>query len=68
VRLLFWSGKSFDEPGLTNEGSFQAAEKRYADVSEVDREELARWLSKSRDIQWDYGNIVKRKGKLERLK
>jgi hypothetical protein len=29
---------------------------------------LARWLAKARDIQWDYKNIVKRKGKLERLK
>ncbi len=68
VRLLFWSGKSFDEAWLTNEGSFMAAEKRYTDVSEVGRTELAHWLVKSRDIQWDYANIVKRKGKLERLK
>jgi hypothetical protein len=29
---------------------------------------LKRWLAKSRDIQWDYKNIVKRKGKLERLR
>ena len=28
VRLLFWSGQSFDEPGLQKEGSFKAAEKR----------------------------------------
>lgn len=68
VRLLFWSGRSFDETGLKNEGKFQAAEKRYTDASEVDTIELARWLSKSRDIQWDYANIVKRKWKLERLK
>jgi hypothetical protein len=27
-----------------------------------------RWLKKSIAIQWDYKNIVKRKGKLERLK
>ena len=68
VRLLFWSGKSFDEVWLTNEGSFMAAEKRYTNVSEVDRIELTKWLTKSRDIQWDYANIVKRKWKLERLK
>ena len=60
VQLLFWSGRTFDETGLKNEGKFQAAEKRYTDASEVDTIELARWLEKSRDIQWDYANIVKR--------
>lgn len=67
VRLLFWSGQSFDEPGLAVEGSFKAAEKRYTDISEVKVTELKRWLKKSKEIQWDYKNIVKRKGKLERL-
>lgn len=67
IQLLFWSGQSFDEAGLSPTGNFQAAEKRYTDVSQIDRVELARWLEKSRDIQWDYANIVKRKGKLERL-
>ena len=68
VRLLFWSGQSFDEDGLKNEGSFKAAEARYTDVAQVDVEALRRWMGKARDIQWDYKNIVKRKGKLERLK
>jgi hypothetical protein len=68
VRLLFWSGQSFDEPSLANEGSFQAAEARYTNVDQVDVKALKRWLKKSREIQWDYKNIVKRKGKLERLK
>lgn len=68
VRLLFWSGQSFDEPGLQNEGSFKAAEKRYTDVRQIRKTELKRWLKKARDIQWDYKNIVKRKGKLVRLK
>jgi len=27
VRLLFWSGQSFDEEGLDKEGTFKAAEK-----------------------------------------
>ena len=67
VRLLFWSGQSFDEDGLKNEGSFKAAEARSTDVAQVDVEALQRWLGKARDIQW-YKNIVKRKGKLERLK
>lgn len=68
VRLLFWSGQSFDEPGLQNEGKFKAAEKRYTDVSQINTTDLQRWLEKARDIQWDYKNIVKRKGVLERLK
>jgi hypothetical protein len=68
VRLLFWSGQSFDEPGLAVEGKFKAAEARYTSVEEVHLKDLARWCAKARDIQWDYKNIVKRKGRLERLK
>ena len=68
VRLLFWSGQSFDEAGLHDEGSFKAAEARYTDAAQVDVEALQRWLGKARDIQWDYKNIVKCKGRLERLK
>jgi hypothetical protein len=68
VRLLFWSGQSFDEPGLKNEGSFKAAEARYVSLKEINTNDLQRWLTKARDIQWDYKNIVKRKGRLERLK
>lgn len=67
VRLLFWSGQSFDEPTLANEGSFKAAEARYTSVDDIDTKALRRWLKKSKTIQWDYKNIVKRKGKLERL-
>lgn len=68
VRLLFWSGQSFDEDSLRREGKFKAAEARYTAVERVDTRALKRWLGKARDIQWDYKNIVKRKGKLERLK
>jgi len=68
VRLLFWSGQSFDEPGLKNEGSFKAAEIRYTSPDEIKVTHLRRWLKKAKDIQWDYKNIVKRKGKLVRLK
>jgi hypothetical protein len=68
VRLLFWSGQSFDEAGLLPEGSFKAAEARYTSVEEVKPKDLKRWLKKSKEIQWDYKNIVKRKGVLERLK
>lgn len=68
VRLLFWSGQSFEEDGLAPEGTFKAAEARYTDVEQVNAKDLKRWLGKAREIQWDYKNIVKRKGRLERLK
>ncbi len=68
VRLLFWSGQSFDEPTLQSEGSFKAAEKRFTSVDDIDSHALARWLEKARTIQWDYKNIVKRRGVLERLR
>jgi hypothetical protein len=68
VRLLFWSGQSFDEPDLKKEGTFKAAEARYTAAGQVDTNNLQRWLNKAKDIQWDYKNLIKRKGKLERLK
>ena len=68
VRLLFWSGQSFEEYGLAKEGSFKAAEVRYTSANQVDGEKLQRWLAEARDVQWDYKNLVRRKGKLERLK
>jgi hypothetical protein len=68
VRLLFWSGQSFEEDGLKQEGSFKAAEARYTAAEQVNVVDLERWLGKARDIQWDYKNLVRRKGRLERLK
>lgn len=68
IRLLFWSGQSFDETGLQVEGSFKAAEASYTSPEQINKKDLKRWLKKARDIQWDYKNIVKRKGVLERLK
>ncbi|MGE0193449.1 MAG: DUF1801 domain-containing protein [Planctomycetota bacterium] len=68
VRLLFWSGQSFETPGLAKEGKFKAAEARFTDAKDVDTKLLATWLAEARDIQWDYKNIVRRKGRLERLK
>ncbi len=67
VRLLFWSGQSFDEPSLKDEGSFKAADARYTDVLQIKKTDLVRWLKKAKAIQWDYKNIVARKGKLVRL-
>ena len=68
VRLLFWSGQTFEEENLQKEGKFKAAEFRFTSPDQVNPIDLKRWLKKSREIQWDYKNIVKRKGQLERLK
>ena len=68
IRLMFWSGADFDEPGLNVVGQkFKDASVFYNDVAEINLKDLKRWLSKSKEIQWDYKNIVKRKGKLIRL-
>lgn len=69
IRLMFWSGVGFDEEGLTLRGEkFKDASVFYTDEADIDLLRLNRWLGMSRDIQWDYKNLVKRKGKLERLK
>jgi len=69
IRLMFWSGASFDEPGLTpGTGKFKDASVIYTAVDEINDRDLKRWLKKARETQWDYKNLVKRKGVLERLK
>jgi len=67
VRLLFWSGQSFKEGGLHKEGSFKAAEARYTSADQIDVKKLGRWLAEARDVQWDYKNLIRRRGRLERL-
>ncbi len=67
VQLLFWSGQSFDEPGLLSEGTFKAAQARYTSLDMIDTKDLKRWLKKAQLIQWDYKNIVKKRGQLDRL-
>jgi len=69
IRLMFWSGADFEEENLSVRGEkFKEASIFYNNVSEVETPDIERWLKKSREIQWDYKNIVKRKGKLERIK
>lgn len=68
VRLMFWSGQSFDEFALQNSGKFKAAVVYYENSAQIDLMKLEKWLKKAILIQWDYKNIVKRKGVLERLK
>jgi uncharacterized protein YdhG (YjbR/CyaY superfamily) len=68
-RLMFWSGADFEEDDLEIRGDkFKDASIFFTSVDQINTKDLKRWLKKSRDIQWDYKNIVKRKGKLERLK
>ncbi len=69
IRLMFWSGASFDEDQLkSGTGKFKDASVIYTAVDQIKANDLSRWLEKSRNIQWDYKKIVKRKGVLERLK
>lgn len=69
IRLMFWSGADFEEEKLNIKGTkFKDTSVFYNAVNEINTEDLIRWLEKSKEIQWDYKNIVKRKGKLERLK
>ena len=69
IRLMFWSGADFEESGLDVRGKkFKDASAVYNDASEINTKDLRRWLGKAETIQWDYKNIVKRKGVLERLK
>jgi hypothetical protein len=69
IRLMFWSGASFEEPNLEiGTGKFKDASIFYTNLDDIILADLKRWLQKAQEIQWDYKNIVKRKGVLERLK
>jgi hypothetical protein len=68
IRLMFWSGADFEEPNLNVVGEkFKDASIFFNHPNEIQPDEIKRWLQKSKIIQWDYKNIVKRKGKLEKL-
>lgn len=69
VRLMFWSGADFEEAELQpGSGKFKDASIGYTSPDQVSVPDVKRWLKKSKEIQWDYKNVVKRKGRLERLK
>ncbi len=68
IRLMFWSGADFEEASLNVLGNkFKDASVFYNSVLDIDTTALIRWLDKAEKIQWDYKNIVKRKGVLEKL-
>lgn len=68
-RLMFWSGAGFDEDALNVVGEkFMDASIFYTSVDDIKVKDFKRWLKKAEEIQWDYKNIMKKKGKLERIK
>lgn len=68
IRLMFWSGADFEEESLNVKGEkFKDASVFYNHIAEIKSKDLKRWLNKSKEIQWDYKNIVKKKGQLEKL-
>lgn len=68
VRLMFWSGVDFDEPDLKpGSGKFKDASITFTNQDQIFETDLKRWLKKSEKIQWDYKNIVKNKGLLNRV-
>ncbi len=68
IRLMFWSGVDFEEDQLNViGGKFKDASIFINSTDEIDKCDLKRWLKKSIEIQWDYKNIVKRKGQLKKI-
>lgn len=69
IRLFFWSGADFEEEQLKpGTGKFKDASIRYRDIDQINTDDVKRWLKKAKNIQWDYRNLIKRKGGLKRLK
>ena len=68
IRLMFWSGADFEDPGLNVVGKkFKDASVFFNEVSEVELASLRRWLAKATGVQWNYRDLVRRKGRLGRL-
>lgn len=69
IRLMFWSGASFDEEKLNpGTGKFKDASVIFTHPDQINLNDIKRWIKKSKTIQWDYKNVAKRKGTLVRLK
>ena len=69
IRLMFWSGASFEENKLEiGTGKFKDASIVFTSPDQIKQTDMKRWIKKSKSIQWDYKNVAKRKGKLVRLK
>jgi hypothetical protein len=69
IRLFFWSGASFNDEDLKpGTEKFKEAAIRYTAVDHINTNDVKSWLEKAKNIQWDYKNLIKRKGELKRLK
>ncbi len=66
IQILFWSGQSFTNSGLTPVGKFKAAGIYIASKKDPKIAELGLWLKECLEIQWDYDNLPKKK-KLNKL-
>lgn len=66
LRILFWSGQSFASNALTPVGNFQAAGMGVDGREGFDVAAFEGLLAQSREIQWDYANLPKRRA-LEKL-
>jgi hypothetical protein len=49
------------------DAGLKGAELRITNAAQVTARDLKRWLRKAETIQWDYKNILKRRGVLEKL-
>ena len=68
IRLMFWSGADFEESFLNVIGKkFKDASAFIVAPEDISSRVLQRCLKKAQVIQWDYRNLVKRKGLLVRL-
>ena len=68
VRLMFWSGMDFDELDLKpGTGKFKDASVFYQSIDQINTNDIKRWCEKAMRIQWNYRDLVKNKGQLERL-
>ena len=66
IHILFWSGQSFTNSGLTPVGKFKAAGTYIASKKDPKIAGLGLWLKECLEIQWDYENLPKKK-KLNKL-
>jgi hypothetical protein len=68
IRLMFWSGADFGDKKLKpGTGKFKDASVFYTKSDQIKLTDLKAWLKKSKEIQWDYKNLVKRKGVLVKI-
>ena len=66
IQIMFWSGQSFTQSGLTPVGNFKAAGIYVSSKKDPQIADLALWLKECQKIQWDYANLPKKK-KLTKL-